>query len=137
MSTQQQTRPGEGNTNGNKTNSTVTCIVGCKLPSGFLMEFGSEEKGDYRSLKLNGMNTTEIINGFGITRGVPVDLYDAWAKKHEKRAMMKNGLIFKVDGKDDANVNAISKELKGQKTKLEPLSQRKLPKGVKPLDREE
>lgn len=138
MSTQTQTtpppvgaRPGEGNANGNRTNSTTTCTVGCKLPSGFLMEMGSETDGNYRAIKLNGLNSRNIMNGFAITRGVPVDYFDAWAKKMKGYKVIKNALIVKVDGRDDKSLAAITKELKGQRTKLEPLNANKLPKSIK------
>jgi len=107
----------------NLTNSTKTYRVGCKLPAGFLMELGSEEAGDYRAHKLNGLNTTRIaaVNGFGITEGVPADFFDKWAEKMKGFKCFKNGLIFKVESKDTESFEAVAKEMKGQRTGLERL----------------
>jgi hypothetical protein len=105
------------------TNSTKTYRVGCKLPAGFLMELGSIEDDNYRSHKLNGLNTTRIVavGGFGITEGVPADFFDAWEKKMKGFKVFKNGLIFKVESKDTESFEAVAKEMKGQKTGLERL----------------
>src|SRR6185312_3328902 len=94
-----------------------------------LIEMGSKEEGTYTSLKLNGAATlrVQVINGFGITKGVPTALFDAWFKKHEKRTFVKAGLVFKVDGKDMDSVEDVAKELKGQKSGLEKLDPKKLP----------
>lgn len=122
--------PGAGTANQNQTNSTTTCTVGCKLPFGFLAELGDKEDDTYRAYKLNGVNSAKIIGGFGITEGVPAAFFDAWAEKMKRFKMFKNGLIFKVEGKDEASVNAITKELKNQKSGLERLNPKALPKSL-------
>lgn len=134
MSTQKDTLPplraGEGTMQANQVSSTKTCTIGCKLPTGFLMELGSKERDNYRAIKLNGINSAKIVGGFGITYGVPTELYDMWAKANAGRTMFKNGLIFKVEGRDDASVSDMAKTLKDQKTGMERLDPKKLPKGM-------
>lgn len=116
----------------NLTTSTKTYRVGCKLPAGFLMELGSEETGDYRAHKLNGLNTTRIaaLDGFGITEGVPAEFFDAWEKRMKGFRCFKNGHIFKVESKDTDSFAAVAKGMAGQRTGLERL----VPKTTKDVD---
>ncbi len=130
-----QTKPAPGAPGAqapNLTNSTKTYRVGCKLPAGFLMELGSIENDTYRSHKLNGLNTTRIaaVDGFGITDGVPADFFDAWEQKMKGFKIFKNGLVFKVAGKDTESFEAAAHELRGQKTGLERLNPKTAVKGV-------
>jgi hypothetical protein len=123
----QNPAPGSPNAQSpNLTNSTKTYRVGCKLPAGFLMELGSVDSDNYRCHKLNGLNTTRIaaVDGFGITEGVPADFFDAWEKKMKGFKMFKNGLIFKVASKDVDSFEAVAKEMRKQKTGMEPLTRR-------------
>lgn len=120
----------------NLTNSTKTYRVGCKLPAGFLMELGSVEDDSYRCHKLNGLNTTRIaaVDGFGVTEGVPAEFFDRWAEKMKAFKVFKNGLIFKVAGKDVDSFEAAAHELRGQKTKLEPINPKTAVKDVTKAD---
>lgn len=134
MSTQHPKKPdpvvgvrrGEGDAKPTSTGQFVT--VGCKLAAGFIMEIGSREEDTYWSMKLNGVNSARVIGGFGITEGVPAERWEVWAKKMERFKMMKNGLIFKMEGKaDEASWRDAGKEMKDQKTGTERLDPRNLP----------
>lgn len=88
-------------------------VIGCKLPSGLIIN------GSGQQVKLAGANDSLLINGFGITRDVPADAWDAFAKTFADHLLIKNGLVFAVS--DDKSAQAASKELAGQKTGLEQL----------------
>lgn len=90
-----------------------TYIIGCKLPSGLIIN------GAGQQVKLAGTNDSLLINGFGITRDVPADVWDAFAKTFADQPLIKNGVVFAVS--DDKSAQDASKELAGQKTGLEQL----------------
>lgn len=61
--------------------------VACKLPNGLIIEHQGKRQ------ELKGANTSELINGFGVT-AMDADLYNAWLGAHKEFPPVKNGLIF-------------------------------------------
>lgn len=88
-------------------------IIGCKLPSGLTISHEGQ------SLKLAGANDSLLINGFGITRDVPAELWDGFAKTFADQPLIKNGIVFAVA--DDNSAKDASAEREDQKTGLEQL----------------
>lgn len=102
---------------------TDSYIIGCKLPSGL-----SFTHGDLK-VSLNGANSSSLINGFGITRDVPAESWEAFAKNHADSKFIKNGIVFAVT--DEKSVSDASLERSKQKTGLEQSSTKAA--GVEPL----
>lgn len=88
-----------------------TYVIGCKLPNGLKI------RGAGKEFTLRGANSSEIINGFGITEDVPADIWEDYEKAHAKSPALVNGLVFATGDRKSA-VDA-SKELESQKTGLE------------------
>lgn len=75
-------------------------VIGCKHPSGVILEFGAPGQSGYRKIVLKGANEGQIrsdglfipqtVGGFGKTN-VPADQWDAW----------KNGDGIVVSGSKD------------------------------------
>lgn len=94
-----------------------TYIIGCKLPAGLVISHEGQ------SLKLAGTNDSALINGFGITREVPADLWDGFAKTFADQPLIKNGIVFAVT--DEKSAADASKERAKQKTGMEQLDPNK------------
>lgn len=105
---------------------TSTYIIGCKLPSGLVISHEGQK------LKLAGTNDSLLINGFGITRDVPAELWEGFAKTFADQPLLRNGVVFAVT--DEASAKDASQERKDQKTGLEQLDPKK--QATKP-DKEE
>lgn len=90
---------------------TETVIVGCKLPHGLSFKF--EDK----TVTFVGLNKTEIINGFGISRGVPTVAWEWFAKTYKDARFIKKGLVFMVT--DEESARSASAEREKNKTGLE------------------
>lgn len=84
--------------------------VACKLPNGLVIEV----KGVKTVLK--GANTSELVNGFGVTE-VDSVLWAEWLKIHGKHPAVVNGLVF-AQG-NEANVKAQTKDHAALETGLE------------------
>ncbi|WP_052955211.1 hypothetical protein [Enterobacter ludwigii] len=105
---------------------TDTVIIGCKLPHGLKFTF------EDAIITLNGLNKTEIINGFGLTRDVPSAAWAWFEKTYKSSRFIANGLVFAVG--DDASARSASAEREGNKSGLEQAPQKS--KDIKP-DKEE
>jgi len=92
-------------------------IIGCKLPSGLTISYEGQ------NMTLAGANDSLLINGFGITRDVPADLWEGFEKTFADQLLIKNGIVFAVT--DDKSAKDASEELKDQKTGLEQLDPNK------------
>lgn len=136
--------------------STTTVSVGCKLPSGLVMELAEPAAG--RQLlpgpigerhTLAGANScliktpigfvTQGTHRFGITQ-VPKEFAEAWFARHKDFDCVKRGQVFMV--KDETSAKAAAKERESDvitRTGLEPLNDKdaRLPKGVSKGKREE
>lgn len=96
---------------------TSTYIIGCKLPAGLVISHEGQR------VKLAGTNDSLLINGFGITRDVPADLWEGFAKTFAEQPMIRNGVVFAVT--DEASAKDASQERSGQKTGMEQLDPKK------------
>jgi len=100
--------------------------VGCKLPNGIILSIGDKQ------VRLNGINSSEIIGGHGITEGVDKEFMDTWLAKNKELSFVKRGFIFCHEKVND--VKAEAKDRKNESTGLEPLSANKLPKNLEKLN---
>lgn len=94
-----------------------TYIIGCKLPAGLVISHEGQK------FKLTGANDSMLINGFGITRDVPADLWEGFAKTFAEQPLLRNGIVFAVA--DEASAKDASQEREGQKTGMEQLDPQK------------
>jgi hypothetical protein len=92
-------------------------IIGCKLPAGLVISHEGQK------LKLAGTNDSLLINGFGITRDVPSELWEGFAKTFAGQPLLRNGVVFAVT--DEKSVADASKEHADQKTGMEQLDPKK------------
>ncbi len=83
----------------NQSNSTATVTVGCKLPHGLLLDITQHGEPQAR-FRVKGSNSAAIIGGFGITPGVPKDLWDRWVAKNAQLEFVRKGLIFAYEKSD-------------------------------------
>ena len=90
-----------------------TVVVGCKYPTGVLIQVGSTKH------KINGSNSSEIFGGHGITDDVPKELWDAWVVENKNHDLVTKGFIFANEQRKE--VKAEAKEKAGNKTKAEGL----------------
>ena len=94
-----------------------TYIIGCKLPSGLVISH------DGKRMKLAGTNDSLLINGFGITRDVPAELWKGFAKTFADQPLIRNGVVFAVT--DESSAKDAAQERKDQKTGMEQLDPKK------------
>lgn len=87
-----------------KNTQSKTVTVGCKLPTGLILELGN------RSVEINGANSSGVIGGHGITHDVDAEFFNAWLEAHADRDMVKNGFIFAHDKAADTKAQAKEQE---------------------------
>lgn len=104
-----------------------TYIIGCKLPNGLTFKHGENV------IKLAGANSSQLVNGFGLTRDVPAEAWESFEKAFKDQKIITNGLVFAVT--DDKSAKDASKEREKQKTGLEQASQKQ--KGIEKLKEED
>lgn len=126
----------------NVATGAATVVVGCRLPFGvvlqtYLMVAASEAVmgGSAREFRiatktghryvLNGNRVRvgaerafEIVNGAGLTRGIPADVWDKWYDDNKNEPIVKNHLVFAH--KREVEVRAMAKDFKSIRTGLEP-----------------
>ena len=90
-----------------------TVVVGCKYPTGVLIQVGSTTH------KINGSNSSEIFGGHGITDDVPKALWDAWVAENKNHDLVREGFIFANEQRKE--VKAQAKEKVANETKAEGL----------------
>jgi hypothetical protein len=83
-------------------------------------------------ITLAGANDSALINGFGITRDVPAEAWEAFEKIHKDSKFIKNGIVFAVT--DEKSASDATLERSKQKTGLEQADPKSA--GVEP-DKEE
>lgn len=106
----------------NQTNSTDVVTVGCKLPHGLHLDV------DGVRISVNGLNSTEIVGGHGLTPGVPKAFWERWKAEHADFVPLQRGFIF-AQGKTDSAI-AEAKDRKDEKTGFEGLDPNNPGKGV-------
>lgn len=93
-----------------------TVVVGCKLPTGVIIEHPIDP---LQKVTLNGANKATIIgSGYGTTE-VNGEFWEVWAGCNKEFAPFKNGAIFVA--KTIGDVAAVAKELADESTGLEPM----------------
>lgn len=100
----------------------VTVIVGCKLPHGLTIEI------DGNSVTLNGINSSTIIGGYGLTYDVDKEFFDKYLELYADTELVKNGLIFAQEKLKEARTEA--EEKAGLKNGLEPINPQKPGKNI-------
>lgn len=124
--------------------STATVIVGCRIPFGvvlqtFVMTDASEAvmggpTRDYQIARktrhryvLNGNRVRvgvdrpwEVVNGAGLTRGIPADVWDKWYADNKDEPIVKNKLVFAHAREHE--VKAMAQDAKAIRTGLEPFN---------------
>lgn len=91
-----------------------TCIVGCKLPHGLIVDLNPtyDDKGRIKTsdrLTLKGANSAIVMGGFGVTQGVPREAFQAWVVEHKASPYVMNGSVFVVTTEASARAQATEK----------------------------
>jgi len=93
-----------------------TVIVGCKLPTGIILESPLDPG---IKVELNGANKATIIGaGYGSTE-VDDDFWQLWAAQNKDFPAFASHAIFVA--KNSAEVVSVAKELKDERTGIEPM----------------
>jgi hypothetical protein len=79
---------------------------------------------------LNGANSSKVIGGYGITRNIPGDFFDAWLEQNKDLALVRNNLVFKQPSLDQAEDQA--EEQADLKSGMEGIDPKKPGKGLTP-----
>lgn len=124
--------------------NTKTVTVGCKLPHGLIIQHErlQEEKAVDGAvvrryvpigepITLRGTNSSRVIGGFGLTKGVDGDFFRKWLADNKEFGPVKAGLIFASDDLDSAS--DIAEERVDLKSGFEPNNPDNLPKGIEPV----
>ena len=96
--------------------------VACMIPNGLILEVGS------RSVIVEGSRNSPLLGGCGFTENVDKDFFEAWLSAHKELTFVKQGLIFAHDKTASAKDEA--KDMKDEKSGLEPLDPSNKPKGI-------
>lgn len=91
-----------------------TYVIGCKLPNGLSFRHGDQK------IILAGANSSVLVNGFGMTKDVPAEAWEAFEKNHKDSKFIKNGIVFAVS--DEKSLQDATLERSNQKTGLEQAS---------------
>jgi hypothetical protein len=100
-----------------------TVIIGCRLPSGILLELANGQKFELAGQRQTQERSPVILltaDDYGITE-VDADFWTQWKKEYAGFQPLTSGAIF--EAKNDKDAKAIAKELRNEKTGHEPLSQ--------------
>ena len=133
--------------------SSLTCIVGCKLPNGLHLQLSRMEDshestmgGVIRNIKVGRffgerytLNGTRLpfgvipdyiitSSGYALTSGIPRDFMDEWLRVNHDSDAVNNKLIIVQN--DEASVRAQSSELKDVKSGLEPIDPANPPRSI-------
>lgn len=98
-------------------------IIGCRLPSGLLLELSNgqtQELAGQRQAQERSPIITLSNEDYGLTE-VDADFWAQWKKEFAGFQPLESGAIF--EAKDRKDAEAIHKELKKEKTGHEPLPQ--------------
>ena len=114
----------------NKSSGTATVTVGCKLPHGLQLDV-TKPGEPVRRFRVRGKNSATVIGGFGITEGVPKDLWDEWQHRNRSMDYVKRGMIFAMG--DAASTRDKAKDLAELKTGFEEIDPTKAAPGIKTL----
>lgn len=130
-----------------------TVTVACKLPNGLLLRLFRWEEHDEpvmgggtkvvkRAIEIEGSRINlngyavpfgqipdqQILSGYGITPNVPADFWEEWLKQNKDSDLVRNHIVFA--NPKTADTAAMAREHKGQKSGLEPVNTKRLPRGI-------
>lgn len=122
----------------------TTVTVGCKLPSGLVMELIEVGNGLLPAVKgktvtLAGANSLRVgmvgnpLNGRFATTQVEEEFAKAWFERNKNLECVRTGLVFPCEKPNAAE--SMAKERDAVKTGLEPLDPKKPPSGIE-VDKE-
>lgn len=100
-------------------------LIGCKLPHGLTVEGPNKEK-----ITLNGMNTSLVAGGFGITH-VDEDAAAYIGAVYEEHHAFLNNAVFMVSSPKVAELAAAARELDGERTGFEAMDPENPAPGLK------
>lgn len=95
----------------------ATVILGCKHPTGFVMEVDGVSKVINGSMTEFGTIAFERGEQIGITSDVDQGLWNAWRTRFANHPLCAKGFVF--EAKSESNLKAQAKEMKEVKTGLE------------------
>ena len=105
-----------------------TVLVGCKLPSGIVLD------GATRKIELNGLNTTMISGGVGLTHVDAVEWMYIQEVYKSHAAFASNAVFNYKDSDSVADVVEMAADLSEVKTGFEGLDPNAPANGIKPDD---
>lgn len=106
-------------------------LIGCKLPSGLSLTLDGKEDGE--RVILNGMNTSRVAGGYGIT-SLEKEKSDQLFRVYKDHSAFKNNAIFTHGTDKTADLISVADELEGQKTGVEGINPENPGPGLKEED---
>lgn len=106
----------------------MNVLIGCKLPHGIILQGTAGQ-----DVKLNGMNTSLVAGGFGLTNVDEGEAAYLFAQ-YENFGPFKSNAIFYNNSDSVADVAAMARELEGEKTGFEGMDPDAPANGIKPED---
>jgi hypothetical protein len=102
-----------------KKDSTTHYIIGCRLPTGIILEHPMQPK---KTITLDGLNRIKILGAGYATTPVDADFWEHWKMVHKDFPAMKTGAIFEAGTVEDAA--AVAADLAKEKTGFEKMPQK-------------
>jgi hypothetical protein len=102
-----------------KKDSATHYTIGCRLPTGIILEHPLDPK---KTVKLKGLNQITILGAGYATTPVDADFWEHWKMVHKDFSALKTGAIFEAGTVDDAA--AVAAELAKEKTGFEKMPQK-------------
>lgn len=100
--------------------------LGCKLPHGIILKGTSGQ-----DIQINGMNTSLVLGGFGITN-VSETEHAFLLATYSDHAAFKNNAVFSTESDSVADLADLAVDLKDEKTGFEGMNPEKPVPGVEP-----
>jgi hypothetical protein len=111
-------------------------VIGCRLPHGLTLSHPNPEVK--HKVTLAGLHSSKLVNRDGgpaaqyVTTTVDADFWEVWKTAYRGYKPLQTGAIFEARNETEAIAKA--KELRKEKTGLEPLQPESL--GVKPATKD-
>jgi hypothetical protein len=133
---------------------SATCTVACKVPNGIIMRIYEmieaiepspmggrtikQARQVGKDIRIKGATTptpntmqfNQLMHGYGITQGVPKDVWEKWLEQHKDADIVINKLIFAYEDSNQTFNRASKQRKEGVRSGLEPLDPFNLPKGI-------
>lgn len=105
--------------------------VACKLPHGLWMEVNEPGQPSVKMLA-RGVNSSDIIGGYGLTDNIPRDFWEAWYENHKALQFVQKNLIWAI--KDRQSAQSKAKELAELRHGMEPLNPDAMPENLEKVN---